>query len=182
MRAVRGGRRPARRALRAASRAVHALCSADTPCRRRTRSRAGDLSARVLRYRDGFRGDSAFTTWLYRVAYNVCHEHWRQDRRDAIHAPNARLNPSGNSRGTGERAPRPAEQAMARLEPEQRAVPRAPRAITISSTTTWRACSIARPPRRESVRTRALNDLREIYRELEQRQHELRPRARIDRR
>ena len=73
------------------------------------------------------------------------------------------------------------EQAMARLDPEQRAV------LVLTRYHDLKYDDVARvldcTPAAARVRAhRALNDLREIYRELEQRQHDLRPRARIDRR
>src|SRR4051812_43184781 len=61
---------------------VHALCYRLT----RSADAADDLAQetflRVLRYRESFREKASFTTWLYRVAYNVCHEHWARSRRD----------------------------------------------------------------------------------------------------
>ena len=61
---------------------VHALCYRLT----RRADAADDLAQetflRVLRYRESFREEASFPTWLYRIAYNVCHEHWRQMRRD----------------------------------------------------------------------------------------------------
>lgn len=160
---------------------VHALCYRLT----RRADAADDLAQetflRVLRYRDGFRGDSAFTTWLYRVAYNVCHEHWRQDRRDeSMHHARDEPELQLHAEPVSERHA-VLEQAMARLDPEQRAV------LVLTRYHDLKYDDVARvldcTPAAARVRAhRALNDLREIYRELEQRQHELRPRARIDRR
>jgi RNA polymerase sigma-70 factor (ECF subfamily) len=36
----------------------------------------------VLRHRATFRGDARFTTWLYRIARNVCLEHIGRSARD----------------------------------------------------------------------------------------------------
>jgi len=33
---------------------------------------------------DGFRGEAAFTTWLYRVATNVCYDHLRRAKRRPV--------------------------------------------------------------------------------------------------
>ena len=44
---------------------------------------------RVLKYRRGFQGRSRFTTWLYRLARNVCLDQIRRDRRDAALARRA---------------------------------------------------------------------------------------------
>ena len=157
---------------------VHALCYRLT----RRADAADDLAQetflRVLRYRDTFRGDAAFATWLYRVAYNVCHEHWRLERRDESVQPHPE--PVQHSESISERHAL-LEQAMVRLEPEQRAV------LVLTRYHDLKYDDVARvldcTPAAARVRAhRALNDLREIYRELEQRQNELRPRARIDRR
>jgi RNA polymerase sigma factor (sigma-70 family) len=69
--------------------AVHALCwrLAGDP------DVADDLLQevflRVLRFRDSFRGDAAFRTWLFRIAHNVCMDWRRRDRAAReISAPN----------------------------------------------------------------------------------------------
>jgi RNA polymerase sigma-70 factor (ECF subfamily) len=43
---------------------------------------AQDTFLRVLRHRTTFRGDARFTTWLYRIARNVCLEHSSRQARD----------------------------------------------------------------------------------------------------
>jgi RNA polymerase sigma-70 factor, ECF subfamily len=160
---------------------VHALCYRLT----RRADAADDLAQetflRVLRYRDTFRGDAAFATWLYRVAYNVCHEFWRQGRRDESmeRIPEQPDRPK-HAEPVSERHAL-LEQAMVRLEPEQRAV------LVLTRYHDLKYDDVAQvldcTPAAARVRAhRALNDLREIYRELEQRQHDLRPRTRIDRR
>jgi RNA polymerase sigma-70 factor (ECF subfamily) len=42
---------------------------------------------RILRYGSGFKGQAAFTTWLYRLVRNVCIDHMRSE--DRIRAGNA---------------------------------------------------------------------------------------------
>lgn len=42
---------------------------------------AQDTFITVLRKIEGFRGDSAFTTWLHRVAVNACYDELRRKRR-----------------------------------------------------------------------------------------------------
>ena len=37
---------------------------------------------RVLRHRATFRGDARFTTWIYRIARNLCLEHLARVARD----------------------------------------------------------------------------------------------------
>ena len=43
---------------------------------------AQDTFLRVLRHRGTFRGDARFTTWVYRIARNVCLEHIGRSARD----------------------------------------------------------------------------------------------------
>jgi RNA polymerase sigma-70 factor (ECF subfamily) len=42
---------------------------------------AQDALLAMIRKLDGFRGEAAFTTWLYRVAMNVCYDHLRRAKR-----------------------------------------------------------------------------------------------------
>jgi len=45
-----------------------------------------DTLLSVVRKLDGFRGDAAFTTWLHRIAMNVCYDHLRRaQRRPVLH-------------------------------------------------------------------------------------------------
>ena len=43
---------------------------------------AQETFLRVLRHRATFRGDARFTTWVYRIAHNVCLEQIARDARD----------------------------------------------------------------------------------------------------
>ena len=156
---------------------VHALCH-----RLVRRSDAADdlvqeTFLRVLRYRETFRGEAAFTTWLYRIAWNACHEHWRQLRRDASVPPAAEQieSPVLSDRHVL------LDEALGRLEAEHRAV------LVLTRYHDLKYDDVARvldcTPAAARVRAhRALNELREIYSELEQREHELRRSARSDRR
>lgn len=156
---------------------VHALCYRLV----RRADAADDLVQetflRVLRYRESFREEAAFATWLYRIAWNACRDHWRQTRRDE------------SVPMTPERPDLPAlserhvllDDALGRLEPEQRAV------LVLTRYHDLKYDDVARvldcTPAAARVRAhRALNELREIYRELEQRENELRRSSRGDRR
>jgi len=156
---------------------VHALCHRLV----RRSDVADDLVQetflRVLRYRETFREEAAFTTWLYRIAWNACHEHWRQRRRDeSVPAPHE----AGESSALSERHVL-LDDAMGRLEPEQRAVLVLTRYHDLKYDDVGRVLDCT--PAAARVRAhRALNELREIYRELERRENELRRRARGDRR
>lgn len=45
-----------------------------------------DTLLSVVRKLEGFRGDAAFTTWLHRIAMNVCYDHLRRaQRRPVLH-------------------------------------------------------------------------------------------------
>src|SRR5690349_243890 len=156
---------------------VHALCY-----RLVRRSDAADdlvqeTFLRVLRYRESFREEAAFTTWLYRIAWNACHEHWRQMRRDESVA----VAPTSTEPQALTERQVLLDAALGRLEPEQRAV------LVLTRYHDLKYDDVARvldcTPAAARVRAhRALNELREIYRELEQREHELRRGARGDRR
>jgi RNA polymerase sigma-70 factor, ECF subfamily len=45
---------------------------------------AQDAFLAMIRKLDGFRGEAAFTTWLYRVAMNVCYDHLRRAKRRPV--------------------------------------------------------------------------------------------------
>jgi RNA polymerase sigma-70 factor, ECF subfamily len=45
---------------------------------------AQDALLAMVRKLDGFRGEAAFTTWLYRVAMNVCYDHLRRAQRRPV--------------------------------------------------------------------------------------------------
>jgi RNA polymerase sigma-70 factor, ECF subfamily len=45
-----------------------------------------DTLLSVVRKLDGFRGEAAFTTWLHRIALNICYDHLRRaQRRPTLH-------------------------------------------------------------------------------------------------
>src|SRR6187200_1676480 len=61
---------------------VHSLCFRLTRRADVADDLAQDTMLRVLRSRSTFRGESAFTTWLFRLAYSACQDHWRRTKRD----------------------------------------------------------------------------------------------------
>ena len=154
---------------------VHALCFRLT----RRADVADDLTQetmlRLLRYASSYRSDSAFTTWLYRLTYNVCRDHWRKARRDEQTTDLSEVQDVIARDGDDRIDERHAllEEAMQRLAPERRAV------LVLSRYNDLGYDDIARvldcTPATARVRAhRALNELREIYRELERRQRSVR--------
>ena len=105
----------------------------------RNREDAFDLSQEVFlrayRALSGFKGQSAFSTWLYRLAYNLCLDHVRKMSRrqevplstktedgteKSMEWPDLRYSPESNWEKQELRAA--IADAMERLTPEQRAV------------------------------------------------------------
>jgi RNA polymerase sigma-70 factor (ECF subfamily) len=139
---------------------------------------AQDTMLRVLRSATNFRGDSAFTTWLFRLAYSACQDHWRRTRRDEHTTDLSEVGDVRADHGLTETDERHAllEQALERLAPDRRTV------LVLSRYNDLAYDDIARvldcTPAAARVRAhRALNELREIYRELERRQLGLRENA-----
>lgn len=61
--------------------AVYALCARLVQDNDLADDITQDVFLRVWRYARGFRGASAFRTWLYRLAYNACTDRRRRDTR-----------------------------------------------------------------------------------------------------
>lgn len=61
---------------------VRALCARISATPSAGDDLAQDTFLRVLRHRGTFRGDARFTTWVYRIARNVCLEHIGRSVRD----------------------------------------------------------------------------------------------------
>jgi RNA polymerase sigma-70 factor (ECF subfamily) len=67
-------------------RRVYNLCLRILANREDAADAAQDTLLTVVRKLDQFRGDAAFTTWLHRVAMNVCYDHLRRaQRRPVLH-------------------------------------------------------------------------------------------------
>jgi RNA polymerase sigma-70 factor (ECF subfamily) len=144
---------------------LHAFCYRLT----RSADEADDLVQtvflRVLRYRASFRGESSFTTWLFRLAYNAAHDQWRRVRNeepiDERHLPGA------EAPALDERLVR-LDEAMARLAPESRAALVLKRYDDLDYEAIARVLGCTAGAARVRVH-RALNDLKEIYRDIERR-------------
>jgi RNA polymerase sigma-70 factor (ECF subfamily) len=154
---------------------VHSLCYRLTRSADVADDLAQDTMLRVLRSATSFRGDAAFTTWLFRLAYNTCQDHWRRTRRDENTTDLSEVEDVSGEPASNETDERHAllEQAMERLAPDRRSV------LVLSRYHDLAYDDIARvldcTPAAARVRAhRALNELREIYRELERRQHGVR--------
>lgn len=154
---------------------VHALCFRLTRRADVADDLAQETMLRVLRYASTYRSDSAFTTWLYRLAYNVCRDHWRKTRRDEETTDLSEVENVITRDGHERIDERHAllEEAMQGLAPERRVV------LVLSRYNDFGYDDIARvlecTPATARVRAhRALNELREIYRELERRQRSVR--------
>ena len=162
---------------------VHALCFRLTRRADLADDLAQETMLRVLRYASSYRHGSVFTTWLYRITYNVCRDHWRKTRRDEQTTGLSEMEDvtTRDAEDSSDERHALLEEAMLRLAPERRAV------LVLSRYNDLGYDDIARvlecTPAAARVRAhRALNELREIYRELEQRDNELRRRSRGDRR
>ena len=154
---------------------VHALCYRLTRRADVADDLAQETMLRVLRYASSYRRDAAFATWLYRLAYNVCQDHWRKSRHDQRTTDLSEVQVVSAEGADAPIDERHAllEEAMQRLAPEHRAV------LVLSRYNDLGYDEIARvlacTPGAARVRAhRALNELREIYGDLERRQRSVR--------
>ena len=101
---------------------VRALCARISASPSAGDDLAQDTFIRVLRHRGTFRGDARFTTWVYRIARNVCLEHIGRSARDRRVAERwfAEIDvPAADASGEDTEA---LTAAMRALTPEQREV------------------------------------------------------------
>ncbi len=119
---------------------------------------------RVLRYRSSFRGESSFTTWLFRLAYNAAHDARERGSREE---PLLNDVPGASESAVDERHAR-LEAALAKLNVDQRAALVLKRYHDLDYESMARVLSCTPAAARVRVH-RALNELRETYRELERR-------------
>jgi RNA polymerase sigma factor (sigma-70 family) len=61
---------------------VHALCTRLSGDSMSADDLVQDTFLRVLRHARRFEARSSFSTWLYRIARNVCQDHWKRGERD----------------------------------------------------------------------------------------------------
>jgi RNA polymerase sigma-70 factor, ECF subfamily len=79
--AIAGDERAFESLYRATSGRVYAICLRMTGDRERAAELTQDVFVRAWERMDGFRGDSAFESWLHRIAVNVVLESERSTRR-----------------------------------------------------------------------------------------------------
>jgi len=126
---------------------------------------AQETFLRVLRHRTTFRGDARFTTWVYRIARNVCLEHLAREARDRKVSERWGLESSASAPQEQPADTELLATAMRALAPEQREVLVLCRfhELPFSEIATILGCT----PGAARVRAhRALNSLREAYQAL----------------
>ena len=123
---------------------------------------AQETFLRVLRHRATFRGDARFTTWVYRIARNVCVEQLARQARDRKLSERWALEASASTQEEQAADAELLAAAMRALTPEQREVLVLCRfhELPFSEIATILGCT----PGAARVRAhRALNSLREAY-------------------
>jgi RNA polymerase sigma factor (sigma-70 family) len=158
---------------------VHALCYRLTMHAEAADDLVQETFLRLLRYREGYRADARFTTWVYRVARNTCVDHLARVRRDedATARWSAEVD---KERDQHEPSSDPLlEHAMALLNPERREALVLARYEGLSYDELARVLDCTPGAARVRVH-RALTDLRTIYRTLERKAHGLPADARAD--
>ncbi len=139
---------------------------------------------RVLRFRHTFKGQSRFTTWLYRIARNVCLDHVGTDqRRASIRERALRGLPgqAGVAPATDERRLANLEEALRRLESSKREALILSRYHDMRYDEIAAVCDSTVGAIKARVH-RAIKELRQIYRDLEREDYEVRAGSTTDRR
>jgi RNA polymerase sigma factor (sigma-70 family) len=152
---------------------VHALCYRLTMQADVADDLAQETFLRLMRYRESFRGDAKLATWLYRVARNVCSDHFQRRARDrAVDAQWSRE--AAMSRDAGESpGDEILERALAKLAPDRREALVLVRYHGLSYDEVAQVLGCEPGAARVRVH-RAMKELRDIYRTLEQSDHGLR--------
>ena len=168
MLALRDGELPAFDALfRRHYEAVRGLCARILAGGADGDDSAQETFLRVLRHRATFRGDSRFTTWLYRIARNVCLEQLARQARDRKVAERWGMEATPSAVPDQSLDTELLATAMRALAPDQREVLILCRfhELPFSEIATILGCT----PGAARVRAhRALNELREAYQALVQ--------------
>ena len=139
---------------------------------------------RVLRFRHTFKGQSQFTTWLYRIARNACLDQVGMERRRASAwerelgpLPSALdVVPAADDRGLAN-----LEEALQRLEPTKREALILSRYHDMRYEEIAAVCDSTVGAIKARVH-RAIKELRQIYRDLEREDYEVRAGSTTDRR
>lgn len=124
---------------------------------------------RALKYRNSFRGDSDFLPWLYRLARNVCYDHFSKSGRMPLADtdPPERVSPEPSAAETVERG-----EQICLLRQALLALPVERREVLILSRFEFRSYREIADLMETSVGAvkvkvhRAMNQLREIYGEM----------------
>ncbi len=138
---------------------------------------------RVLRFRHTFQGHSRFTTWLYRIARNVSLDHIGTDQRreSALDRDQRRRDASGEGSVKDDRYLANLEEALHRLEPAKREALILSRYHDLRYEEIAAVCDCSVGAIKARVH-RAIKELRQIYRDLEQEDYEVRASGTTDRR
>ena len=106
--------------IRQHQRMIHSLCYRMSGSLADAEDLAQETFIHAYQHLEGFRAEARFSSWLYRIAVNLC-LNWqkRQRRRDQLHQEWGEQDrePSGGDAGLAQRV----QEALLRLPPKQRA-------------------------------------------------------------
>ena len=161
---------------------VHAWCFRLTDDRHTADDLVQDTFLRILRYRQAFSGDAAFSTWLYRIARNVCLDHLanlrrRSDAQEQLHGRAAAATSTAAAHEDGRLAI--LDVALMRLPIEKREVLVLSRYHDLRYEEIAQVCNCSVGAVKVRVH-RAIRHLRKLYNELECQDHEMRASERTD--